>query len=173
MPWTTPGTATAGEVLTASFWNTQVRDNFNDHEARFKQYGYVEQTSYPAGTAINQTTFASATEFFPSDITWTADGTSKYMIEVFVPLVFATAATLQGQIRLSDGGTTDLGFIWFGVLTAGVGVSAYGKYFYTPAAGSRSINARLTVNANAMNAYASDGGASDYLPAFLRVAGAG
>jgi hypothetical protein len=29
MPWTTPGTATAGEVLTASFWNTQVRDNMN------------------------------------------------------------------------------------------------------------------------------------------------
>jgi hypothetical protein len=28
MPWTTPGTATAGEVLTASFWNTQVRDQF-------------------------------------------------------------------------------------------------------------------------------------------------
>ena len=34
MPWTTPGTATAGEVLTASFWNTQVRDNLNDHETR-------------------------------------------------------------------------------------------------------------------------------------------
>jgi hypothetical protein len=30
MAWTTPGTATAGEVLTASFWNTQVRDNLND-----------------------------------------------------------------------------------------------------------------------------------------------
>jgi hypothetical protein len=29
MPWTTPGTATAGEVLTASFWNTNVRDNLN------------------------------------------------------------------------------------------------------------------------------------------------
>ena len=29
MAWTTPGTATAGEVLTASFWNTQVRDNTN------------------------------------------------------------------------------------------------------------------------------------------------
>ena len=27
MAWTTPGTATAGDVLTASFWNTQVRDN--------------------------------------------------------------------------------------------------------------------------------------------------
>lgn len=34
MAWTTPGTATAGDVLTASFWNTQVRDNLNDHESR-------------------------------------------------------------------------------------------------------------------------------------------
>jgi hypothetical protein len=30
MAWTTPGTATAGEVLTASFWNTQVRDQFTE-----------------------------------------------------------------------------------------------------------------------------------------------
>ena len=29
MAWTTPGTATAGTVLTASFWNTNVRDNSN------------------------------------------------------------------------------------------------------------------------------------------------
>jgi len=28
MAWTTPGTATAGSVLTAAFWNEQVRDNF-------------------------------------------------------------------------------------------------------------------------------------------------
>jgi hypothetical protein len=27
MAWTTPGTATAGEVLTAAFWNENVRDN--------------------------------------------------------------------------------------------------------------------------------------------------
>jgi hypothetical protein len=29
MAFTTPGTATAGEVLTAAFWNTNVRDNTN------------------------------------------------------------------------------------------------------------------------------------------------
>jgi hypothetical protein len=29
MAWTTPGTATAGEVLTAAFWNTNVRDNLD------------------------------------------------------------------------------------------------------------------------------------------------
>jgi len=27
MAWTTPGTAVAGSVLTAAYWNTQVRDN--------------------------------------------------------------------------------------------------------------------------------------------------
>ena len=30
MAWTTPGTATAGEVLTAAFWNANVRDNSNE-----------------------------------------------------------------------------------------------------------------------------------------------
>jgi hypothetical protein len=29
MAWTTPGTAVAGDVLTASLWNTNVRDNLN------------------------------------------------------------------------------------------------------------------------------------------------
>ena len=29
MAWTTPGTAVAGDVLTAAFWNLQVRDNMN------------------------------------------------------------------------------------------------------------------------------------------------
>jgi hypothetical protein len=29
MAWTTPGTAVAGDVLTAAFWNEQVRDNSN------------------------------------------------------------------------------------------------------------------------------------------------
>lgn len=29
MAWTTPGTAVAGDVLTAAFWNSNVRDNLN------------------------------------------------------------------------------------------------------------------------------------------------
>jgi hypothetical protein len=30
MPWTNPGTAVAGDVLTAAFWNEQVRDNLTE-----------------------------------------------------------------------------------------------------------------------------------------------
>ena len=30
MAWTTPGTAVAGDVLTAAFWNAQVRDQMTE-----------------------------------------------------------------------------------------------------------------------------------------------
>ena len=39
MAWTTPGTAVAGEVLTAAFWNEQVRDNLTElrkYQTQFK-----------------------------------------------------------------------------------------------------------------------------------------
>lgn len=36
MAWTTPGTAVAGAVLTAAFWNEQVRDNMNDMRTGYR-----------------------------------------------------------------------------------------------------------------------------------------
>ena len=50
MAWTTPGTATAGEVLTAAFWNTNVRDNLNDHETRIAAAPQTIQTITLSGT---------------------------------------------------------------------------------------------------------------------------
>jgi hypothetical protein len=48
MPWTTPGTATAGEVLTASFWNTNVRDNSNS-----VGHILVATASFTGSSAVN------------------------------------------------------------------------------------------------------------------------
>jgi hypothetical protein len=45
MAWTTPGTATAGEVLTAAFWNTNVRDNSNYLKSEADANGLVFITS--------------------------------------------------------------------------------------------------------------------------------
>ena len=54
MAWTTPGTATAGEVLTAAFWNTNVRDNSNflytPPMARIART--TDLTSYTSGSFI-------------------------------------------------------------------------------------------------------------------------
>jgi hypothetical protein len=41
MAWTTPGTAVAGEVLTAARWNTDVRDNTADLDTRVNNSGLI------------------------------------------------------------------------------------------------------------------------------------
>ena len=55
MAWTTPGTAVAGEVLTAAFWNEQVRDNLD--AIRAAQVNVVQGTA-TANTTVNNNVFA-------------------------------------------------------------------------------------------------------------------
>lgn len=45
MAWTTPVTAVAGNVLTASFWNEQVRDNTSDLRSYQNRYARAKRTS--------------------------------------------------------------------------------------------------------------------------------
>jgi hypothetical protein len=66
MAYTAPGTAVAGDVLTAAFWNTNVRDNISDHESRINDVGLVIVTpSSVAGSGVtlsnSQVSFSSAT----------------------------------------------------------------------------------------------------------------
>jgi hypothetical protein len=55
MAFTTPGTAVAGEVLTAAFWNEQVRDNISDLDTRANAVGLVlvNATTLTATTAVD------------------------------------------------------------------------------------------------------------------------
>jgi len=55
MAWTTPGTATAGEVLTAGFWNEQVRDNLDS----VLSYGKVAHFRDEKASGTNGGTFTS------------------------------------------------------------------------------------------------------------------
>lgn len=83
MPWTTPGTAFAGTVLTAAYWNTQVRDNllmgqpvFTNEAARDAaitspaegQSCYLTSPTQPAATG--------ATTHVPSGITTIYNGSA-------------------------------------------------------------------------------------------------
>jgi archaellum component FlaF (FlaF/FlaG flagellin family) len=72
MAWTTPGTATAGEVLTAAFWNANVRDNslmghpvFTDETARDAALtapieGMIAYLTAPTTAILNATGNATA-----------------------------------------------------------------------------------------------------------------
>jgi hypothetical protein len=55
MAFTTPGTAVAGEVLTAAFWNTNVRDNTEFLKTQTDKIGLalVHSSSFSAATTIN------------------------------------------------------------------------------------------------------------------------
>jgi hypothetical protein len=61
MAWTTPGTATAGEVLTAAFWNANVRDNSNHLYQNTAQL--IETITRGSGGAI---TFSSIPQTYTS-----------------------------------------------------------------------------------------------------------
>ena len=139
-----------------------------------RQLGYTTRTDINGGSVLTATTFATAAEFFASDVTWTADGTSSYLVEFFIPLVYFTAASQSAQIHISNGGSTSYGF---GYLEgpATFGHSMMVKRIITPSAGSTSVNVRIVKGGGTggLNVYAGPGAATtDYTPAYLRVTSA-
>lgn len=165
MPWTTPGTATAGEVLTAAFWNLNVRDNLNELYVGEKELVYATGNGDQSTAA---TTFATGVEIF-ADQTFTADGT-RHLVELFIPAIQNTSTTGLAYFELSDGGSNSLGRLAhtlnLGSAQAG---PIYAKYYYTPAAGSVTLNVRVYVSAGNVFVYGGAGGSGNLVPRFLRV----
>ena len=143
MAFVTPTDVTVGSVLTASKYNQEVVDNTASLYASVQRLGQqTRSTDYTA----NQSALASATDIFSSDITWTADGTSTYMIEFYCARV-ATGGAGAGaatQVTLVDGAGGEINVLALVQTPAASTMSApvFVRVGYTPAAGSRSINAR-------------------------------
>jgi hypothetical protein len=128
MAWTTPGTATAGEVLTAAFWNANVRDNLNE----------IVTPAYGIATAENQVLLTTAYQSMLS-VTITASGIRPVLV--------------TWSVSFQEGGSGSSKLVEFQTYAAGsaVGVStgsitaffnsnfgqASGQYIEKPAAGSR------------------------------------
>jgi hypothetical protein len=81
MAFTTPGTAVAGEVLTAAFWNTNVRDNLNS-------VGLVHLTTQSFSGATSASPVSLPANTF-------SDTYMNYRFTVNI-----TASTTGGQLRL-------------------------------------------------------------------------
>jgi len=112
MAWTTPGTATAGEVLTAAFWNENVRDNSLELAPFF-----VPWTSYTPTLAqgvtnniaktVNQARYMKIgnTLFVNIYLVATGTGTANNAVTVSIPSGFTMAVNqfyLTGQGNFSD-----------------------------------------------------------------------
>ena len=165
MAWTTPGTAVAGDVLTAAFWNLNVRDNLNELYVGEKELVYATGNGDQSTSA---TTIATGVEIF-ADQTFTSDG-SRHLVELFIPGIQTTSTANNARFELTDGGTTGLGRLCEPYQPASSTTGPiYVKYYYTPAAGSVTLNVRAFVSGGNVFVYGGAGGSGTYPPRFLRV----
>jgi hypothetical protein len=86
MAFTTPGTAVAGEVLTAAFWNEQVRDNLN---------------VLRAFTNVNSTTLTNA---FTQAMTTTYVDITNYSVTITPTFATSKVLIMANAHVLSDAG---------------------------------------------------------------------
>ena len=170
MAWTTPGTATAGEVLTAAFWNTNVRDNTTAvKEAAF----YIATATRTTDYSISTNLLASAADVFSSDLTFTAESGKLYRFEYFFPRVLIQQdSTIYFDLVNGSGSSLGL-FAQIGQFdpTYDMEHNIVGSFLYAAGSGSVSFNIRLTRTAGASVAYAGAGGAGTLFPIRLTVYG--
>jgi hypothetical protein len=130
MAWTTPGTATAGEVLTAAFWNANVRDNsimgspvYTDEAARDAAITapvegmqvYLTAPTVPAATGATSTAVPTGIKTIYNGSVWVcvtpvggfSSGNSQALTTAYADL--STSATLTSA-TLVTGTTANVSF---------------------------------------------------------------
>jgi len=123
MAYTTPGTAVAGDVLTAAFWNSNVRDNLSDHEIYIAPFRSAQATYTPTLVqpgAINKTVNRAA---------WTKIG---YLVFGLVTMTITGSGTAGNPIFSSlptTSGNT--------MSASGSGADIIGSFTYFASGGSR------------------------------------
>ena len=108
------------------------------HQASLVRLAYqTRATNY----IISATTWAAAAELF-TDVSWTADGTSAYVVEVLSGVAwYAGSVGYNVYMSLGTGSGTELVTMFQNQLTNRDSVGLF-KYFYTPSAGTATLNVR-------------------------------
>jgi len=71
MPWTTPATVVAGQLMTAAFWNTQVRDNLD------YLFSTILSSVYPVGSIYTNASVSTNPATLLGFGTWVAHGAGR------------------------------------------------------------------------------------------------
>ncbi len=167
MAYSTPPTLSAVDDVIYTDWNTYIRDNFTEVEAR-KMTDYVavtSNTSITATTAAASNTIITATPFTPN-------GTDAYLIEFQAPQVTLTGnAGGNACIFHLYEDSTNIGRIAYlgsaGTTTLDAPVTGHRRLIPTNASHTYSVRAHRT-NANC-TVVAASGGADTTFPVTLRV----
>ena len=112
MAWTTPGTATAGEVLTAAFWNANVRDNSLELAPFFAAWtSYTPSwTNLTVGNAVVTARYfqIGKSVFYFGSIVWgstTSATASTTLVSLPVTAISSNFDLANGSLFIGDSGT--------------------------------------------------------------------
>jgi hypothetical protein len=152
-------------VLTASFWNTNVRDNTNELYGSIRRLAYQTRTSNYTTVVDN---FAAAADYFTT-VTFTADGTSAYRFYAFVPTINTQAAGRYGYLSL-DINDVETGYVVAGNANAYYTSLIYDRYL-VPSAGVKTVTFRAYHFSGAVEFVAGTGTGGAYIPAWMAVYG--
>jgi hypothetical protein len=171
--YTAPTAVSAGDALTATLYNTYVKDNVIALQQSIVRLGHVTRTTDYTTTA---TTLAGSTDVFATDLSFTADGTSVYSVEAYSPgLKMSSTQDDYVTVNLVKGDGTGVACVGFVRCTTGSSAAAtfFARFYYTPSAGTQTLNLRLTCNGRSSTLYGGSGGTGefDWAPIFLSVFG--
>lgn len=167
MSYTTPPTKASGDTLSATDWNTYIKDNFTQLESRKD----ADFTTFTADVTVSSTTEASGTTIVTAGAV-SCNGTDVYEIEFFSAYVSIAANASGNTLWLSlFEGSTQIGRLGVVANSANtqIGQPFLIKYRLTPSNGSHTYkitghrsNANGTVSAGS-------GGTGAAVPGYIRV----
>jgi len=146
MAWTTPGTAVAGNVLTAAQWNSDVRDN-----SLALSRGYKAATTLATSYTLTSATYVDVTGL---SVTFTAEANRRYQVILYVSVGNATGVT---QVVINDG-TSDIAEGYVALASQVTTQSMFAVT--TPSAGSVTYKARAQTTVSSVSIYGTNARAS-------------
>lgn len=136
------------------------------------QFDYVEITSPVTVTATADGNSGGTAVINGNSVTY--DGSTRILVEFYAPYLLYNVSGQNILVNLYDG-TTDLGRICnLGISAGSFTMSLTGQRFLTPSAAAHTYNIRgwKTSGSGLAQVGAGAGGASAYVPAFMRITSA-
>lgn len=122
-----------------------------------------------ANVTSSGTTFAGGTDILGTALTFTADGTSDYLVRVSAPYCSNASSSTNMYLHVNLDGS-DNGYAQISTVTAG---AAYGcdrsLLIPAPSAGSHTVNVRMRVDSGTGTVVAGAGGSGNAVPILVAV----
>lgn len=168
-----PSAPSANQALvwnsTSNSWTpTSIVTTFNGATGAVVGTQVLVSGTKTSNVTTTGTTFATAASLLSSPLSFTADGTSSYLVRVNARAWFNSGAGNLNILYISLDSSQNATIATYSTPTANYeSPLSVAGLLVTPSAGTHTINARFAVNAGTGTIYGGSGGASNNAPIYL------